>query len=84
MRGIPKSTADIIKNIWMGTNIKVAVANNLSAPIRQEKGVSQGDKLSPLLFAFYISDLPSRLGRTGSNAFFTQTTLRLSVKTQSP
>ncbi len=80
MRGIPKSTANIIKKIWMGTNIKVAVANKLSAPIRQEKGVPQGDRLSPLFFAFYIADLP---GRLGANAFFTQTTLRLSVRTQS-
>ena len=56
--------------MWNGTTIKVSLAGNLSAPIHQRKGVPQGDKLSPLVIAFYIADLPKVISKTGVKCIF--------------
>lgn len=55
------------KNILQPNNICVFDGSRLSKVILQEKGLLQGDSLSPTLFILYISDLPNSLKENAKN-----------------
>ena len=48
----------IIKNMYQQTVASVKVNKNVSEHVVIERGVKQGDSLSPTLFNIYINDLP--------------------------
>ena len=47
--------------MYTNTTFKIKFRNGLSQSINSERGVKQGDVLSPLLFNFYIDDLTDAL-----------------------
>ena len=49
---------NVIKNMYQQTEASVKVNGNISERVLIERGVKQGDSLSPTLFNIYINDLP--------------------------
>jgi len=52
--GVPKKLVRIIKTCLDGAQSKVRVGSFLSSSFPIEKGLKQGDALSPLLFHFAL------------------------------
>lgn len=61
MHGIRGSIVKVLASIYNSNVIRVDDGNALSHPIIQNRGVLQGDSLSPLMFILYTADLPERL-----------------------
>ncbi|KAG2208410.1 hypothetical protein INT45_006540 [Circinella minor] len=59
--GFPSSLVSCIMGLFFGSQIKINVNGHLSPPISQQRGVRQGDPLSPLLFNFTIEPLLQRI-----------------------
>ena len=59
--GIKGKILGLIGSIMRSNFIQVSDGTLVSDPIRQSKGVQQGDSLSPTLFILYITDLSSQL-----------------------
>ena len=56
-KGIPNRLYNIISSMYTGNTFKIKFPHGLSQTYKSERGVKQGDVLSPLLFNFYINDL---------------------------
>ena len=52
--GVPRKLVRLIKTCLDGTQSKVRIGNYLSSSFPIEKGLKQGDALSPLLFNFTL------------------------------
>ena len=68
--GVKGRVFNTICSLLEKTTSSVAVEDRLTTPILSEKGVPQGDNLSPLLFTIFISDLTAALEKTGCRTFF--------------
>lgn len=63
--GVSSKFLNLIKDLYAKAHIRVRGPNSLSPPINVEKGVLQGEILSPLLFALFLNDLESFLREKG-------------------
>ena len=63
--GVPVHFTKVLYNLYVQNNIQVCSDGYLSTKISQTIGVPQGDKLSPLLFALFLTDLSAELESTG-------------------
>ena len=54
--GVRGKTLNIIKSLYRSPSFKVKFRNTMSEEHRVEKGVKQGESLSPILFLIYIND----------------------------
>lgn len=59
--GISDKFANALFALLRENFIRVSVGDWVSEPIKQDKGVPQGECLSPLLFSLFTSDLPATL-----------------------
>ena len=55
---------DLIKSMYKYTKCSVKINGKLTNPINYERGVLQGNPLSPLLFNLYIDDIVTQLKST--------------------
>jgi len=58
--GVPRHIVSLILNIMQGNRITVLLKGSISDGYTPDDGLPQGGILSPLLFIFYIRNLPSR------------------------
>ena len=58
---VPKRIFNIIHSMYTDTTCKIKFSNGLSNPFLSERGVKQGDVLSPLLFNFFINNIVDAL-----------------------
>ena len=65
-------TLAAIRNLLEDNYLQITDYHTTSSPITQNKGVQQGDSLSPTLFLLYIADLSTALSETSrtEKAFF--------------
>lgn len=56
-RQIPTNLINVIKNIYTDNYAKLRIKGELSHPIAVEKGIRQGDSLSPLLFNLIMDEI---------------------------
>ena len=56
--GITGHFLQVIKDMYHKTSLVFKVGNQLSRPFTSNRGVRQGDNLSPNLFKMFINDLP--------------------------
>ena len=59
--GFPTQTCTLINNILSSVNYSITSNSMLSSSFKTNQGTPQGDPLSPLLFALFLSDLPQSL-----------------------
>jgi hypothetical protein len=55
--GVRGASLRFIRRLYASSTIKVLVGSQCTGDIRQEKGVRQGDPLSPILFDVFINDI---------------------------
>ena len=60
---------DLINNLYSNTQCAIKYSNHRTAFFPYKKGVRQGCILSPLLFNFYINELPKIFQNTSSDPF---------------
>ena len=60
---------DLIKNLYSNTQCAIKYSNHRTAFFPYKKGVRQGCILSPLLFNFYLNELPKIFQNTSSDPF---------------
>ena len=68
--GISNHFLRVLSTLYQHNFIMVSVEGSLTDKISQRIGVPQGDKLSPILFSLFISDLSSILESTGCFVVF--------------
>ena len=68
--GVSTVFVTILYNILKYNVLRVATKGYLSEPITQRIGLSQGDKLPPLLFLIFIADLSGILKSCGCTCIF--------------
>ena len=64
-RGIPDSFVELLGEMYKDSKAYIFAGGENSRNFQVNRGVKQGDPLSPLLFAVYIDDLVEQLERTG-------------------
>ena len=65
--GIGGKIFNVINNMYKGITSCVSVNGYTSSPFAIQRGVRQGENLSPILFALYINDLETYLKANGCN-----------------
>jgi hypothetical protein len=68
--GFPQSFIDIVLDIYKDSTCKVRVGSSTTKPINVERGVKQGDPLSPLLFNIAIEPVLQLVKKQFNNAAF--------------
>ena len=58
---IPQKMFNVIYSMYTDTVSRIKFSNGLSPPFLSERGVKQGDVLSPLLFNYFINNLVGNL-----------------------
>lgn len=64
--GVSTNFYNVLKSMYSKTRLKVVHGQEESPEFKSEKGVRQGDNLSPLLFNLFINDLPDIFDKTCS------------------
>ena len=65
-RGLPFTLLKLIKNMYEDCSATIKINGKQSAPFPIQKGVKQGDPLSPILFLLFIESLIPSLEKTAS------------------
>ena len=68
--GIGNAMGNVLLSLLKDNVIKIIDGNLLSNEIITDRGVPQGDKLSPLLFSLFIADLSTYLESSRCNIYF--------------
>ena len=68
--GVSDLFYNVIKNMYLQTQLTVRCNDNLTPFFSSDKGVRQGDSLSPTLFKVFVNDLPSALNNEKDSLLF--------------
>ena len=67
--GISSKMIHIIIALYTNVMSCVKLNNSITDIFSCKEGLRQGDSLSPILFSFYINDLPSKLSRVNTSTY---------------
>ena len=64
---VPKQIFNVIESMYTNTSYKIKFKDGLSSIFPSERGVKQGDVLSPLLFNFFVNNIVDTLNHNNND-----------------